>query len=200
MIASEPLRAQAQALVTHPPELAAVATDQSIATLLSEVNALAIRLTQRTDLPKAEHWVLDIINRSGPLTVPQIARQRSTSRQNIQILVDRLEMDGRVALQGNPAHKRSALVCLTEEGSKWLRNQESLEKNLFRDIGRQMNELETRQAISALCKVRGLLSAPVHDCPEQRERRQSPKELKRSSSLVSEPDEAPDQEFPINLL
>jgi DNA-binding MarR family transcriptional regulator len=193
VIASESPQAQ----VLYP---VSTGTDHLIAALFAEVTALAARLTQRADLPRAEHSVLEIASRSGPVTVPQIARQRCTSRQNIQVLVDRLEADGRIRLERNPAHKRSALVCLTEKGRAWLSNRGDVERSLFEQIGLQTSEVEIRQAIAVLSKVRGLLSGSVHTIVEQLERRHSPKQLKRNGPPMLESEASADQEFPINLL
>src|SRR5215472_7145380 len=52
----------------------------------------------------------------GPLTVPQIARMRPTSRQRMQRLADELTAEGLVELIDNPKHKRSKLLQLTPEG------------------------------------------------------------------------------------
>src|SRR5215218_7812804 len=52
----------------------------------------------------------------GPLTVPQIARMRPTSRQRMQRLADELAAEGLVAFIDNPRHRRSMLVRLTRKG------------------------------------------------------------------------------------
>src|SRR5215831_14909962 len=52
----------------------------------------------------------------GPLTVPQIAQMRPTSRQRMQRLADELEAEGLVAFIDNPRHRRSKLVRLTAKG------------------------------------------------------------------------------------
>jgi DNA-binding MarR family transcriptional regulator len=52
----------------------------------------------------------------GPLTVPQIAEMRPTSRQRMQRLADELAADGLVDLIDNPKHRRSKLVQLTRKG------------------------------------------------------------------------------------
>src|SRR2546423_8021593 len=87
--------------------------------LLVEVNGLANRL-KATDpsvaIPSASRAALQVLQRCGPQTVPQIARARFSSRQNIQILVNRLQQEGLVELVGNPEHKRSGLVRLTSRG------------------------------------------------------------------------------------
>jgi len=52
----------------------------------------------------------------GPLTVPQIAEMRPTSRQRMQRLADELAAEGLVAFIDNPRHRRSKLVQLTPKG------------------------------------------------------------------------------------
>jgi DNA-binding MarR family transcriptional regulator len=52
----------------------------------------------------------------GPLTVPQIAQMRPTSRQRMQRLADELAADGLVEFIDNPKHRRSKLVQLTPKG------------------------------------------------------------------------------------
>jgi DNA-binding MarR family transcriptional regulator len=52
----------------------------------------------------------------GPLTVPQIAQMRPTSRQRMQRLADELVADGLVKFVDNPKHRRSKLVQLTRKG------------------------------------------------------------------------------------
>lgn len=52
----------------------------------------------------------------GPLTVPQIAEMRPTSRQRMQRLADELAADRLIEFIDNPKHRRSRLVRLTPEG------------------------------------------------------------------------------------
>src|SRR5215213_7024276 len=53
----------------------------------------------------------------GPLTVPQIAQMRPTSRQRMQRLADELAAEGLVKFISNPKHQRSKLVQLTRKGN-----------------------------------------------------------------------------------
>lgn len=62
--------------------------------------------------------VMEGLAEGGPATVPEIARAKLTSRQNIQVLVDGLVADGLVTLAANPAHRRSPLVALSPAGRK----------------------------------------------------------------------------------
>src|SRR5262245_47048795 len=52
----------------------------------------------------------------GPLTGPQIAQRRPTSRQRMQRLADELAAEGLVTFIDNPKHRRSKLVRLTSRG------------------------------------------------------------------------------------
>jgi len=54
----------------------------------------------------------------GPLTVPEIARMRPTSRQRMQRLADELAAEGLVEFVDNPRHRRSKLVRLTRKGNR----------------------------------------------------------------------------------
>src|SRR5258706_15348049 len=91
--------------------------------LFAEVNLLSVRLKAAPVFAQGEDSlasgglsVLRVLDEYGPQSVPQIGRLRGTSRQNIQILVNRLEAEGCVELVRNPAHKRSGLVRLTGVG------------------------------------------------------------------------------------
>jgi DNA-binding MarR family transcriptional regulator len=59
----------------------------------------------------------------GPLTVPQIAEMRPTSRQRMQRLADELAAEEIVEFIENPKHRRSKLVRLTRTGHAHYREQ-----------------------------------------------------------------------------
>src|SRR5688500_17802585 len=52
----------------------------------------------------------------GPLTVPQIAQMRPTSRQRMQRLAGELAAEGRVEFIDNPKHRRAQLAQLPRQG------------------------------------------------------------------------------------
>ena len=72
-----------------------------LAIFLAEIRTLAAHLKysrqpfqNQEDWPSGARSVLLILGRSGAQTVPEIARERGTSRQNIQIVVNRLKTAG----------------------------------------------------------------------------------------------------------
>ena len=103
--------------------LAAGSKGEAIADLMLEVAQFFFRLRavgQRTGLITSWGGGAFGFMRSlalvGPLTVPQIARMRPTSRQRMQRLADELAAAGLVEFIDNPRHRRSKLVRLTPRG------------------------------------------------------------------------------------
>ena len=94
---------------------------QNIRDLLWEANGLVIlakaygRGLEPTGVISAQQQVLRVLA-SGPRTVPELARERSTSRQNIQIVVNRLAEMNLVEAVDNPHHRRSKLIGLLPAG------------------------------------------------------------------------------------
>ena len=125
--------------------------------LLTEVSALSIRLKQDAS---GGHNVLRMLRRFGALTVPQMARLDSTSRQNIQTVVNRLERRGCVESTQNPAHKRSELVRLTDRGVAFLeavsRNEEASKERMLPRI----SKADLAQASDLLRSIREALGTP----------------------------------------
>jgi DNA-binding MarR family transcriptional regulator len=61
--------------------------------------------------------VLEFLHRSGPASVPEVARARLVSRQHIQAIVDGLLDTGHLERLSNPAHRRSDLLTLSAAGA-----------------------------------------------------------------------------------
>jgi len=101
--------------------------------------------------------VLQLLLQGGPRSVPNIGRARSTTRQNTQILVNRMLEEKWVELVTNPAHKRSALVQLTEEGRQLAQSVAEREAELHRLVSTQLSADELEAAIALLVRLRDLL-------------------------------------------
>src|SRR4249919_3376148 len=71
----------------------------------------------------------------GPLTVPQIAEMRPTSRQRMQRLADELAAEGHVEFIDNPKHRRSKLVRLTPKGEARYRKLDARLTSIASTIG-----------------------------------------------------------------
>src|SRR5215467_5082728 len=82
----------------------------------------------------------------GPLTVPQIAQMRPTSRQRMQRLADELAAEGLVNFIDNPKHRRSKLVQLTPTGDARYREMIARFLKIASTMGVALGEAEIRRA------------------------------------------------------
>ena len=82
----------------------------------------------------------------GPLTVPQIAEMRPTSRQRMQRLADELADDGLVKFVDNPKHRRSRLVRLTSKGEARYRELNARLLSIASTMAGALGEAEIRKA------------------------------------------------------
>ena len=82
----------------------------------------------------------------GPLTVPQIAEMRPTSRQRMQRLADELADDGLVKFVDNPKHRRSKLVRLTSKGEARYRELNARLLSIASTMAGALGEVEIRNA------------------------------------------------------
>jgi DNA-binding MarR family transcriptional regulator len=84
----------------------------------------------------------------GPLTVPQIAEMRPTSRQRMQRLADELAAEGLVQLIDNPKHRRSKLVRLTRKGDAHYRAHAAQLLSIASTMGVALSEADVRKTIA----------------------------------------------------
>jgi DNA-binding MarR family transcriptional regulator len=82
----------------------------------------------------------------GPLTVPQIAQMRPTSRQRMQRLADELAAEGLVEFIDNPKHRRSKLVRLTRKGHARYRELDGRFLAIASTMGVALSEADIRGA------------------------------------------------------
>jgi len=81
----------------------------------------------------------------GPLTVPQIAQMRPTSRQRMQRLADELAAEGLVKFIDNPKHRRSKLAQLTRKGDARYRELDARFLAIASTMGVALSEADIRK-------------------------------------------------------
>lgn len=185
---------------------------QELGKLLLEVKALAMRLRQLSSpgpeangIPSTGRQILRLLAQHGPQSVPQMARRRCTSRQNIQVLVNRLVREGCVELAGNPAHKRSSLFLLTERGRDVLAASTVQEDGLL-TLAAYFSIQELQSASRLLQQLRQRLG-PEFPVPKLAQASQTPKNPVPEGKLVEHleireagPAGEPPEELPVSLL
>jgi DNA-binding MarR family transcriptional regulator len=86
----------------------------------------------------------------GPLTVPQIAQMRPTSRQRMQRLADEFAAEGLVEFIDNPKHRRSKLVRLTPKGNARYRKLNVRFLSIAATLGVSLSEADIRMTTGIL--------------------------------------------------
>jgi DNA-binding MarR family transcriptional regulator len=97
--------------------------------------------------------VLDLLARHGPMTVPQMGRAQSLSRQFVQRMVNEAAADGLVELVDNPAHRRSRLVRLTPPGRAAIAAVTAREHELLRQVGGDLTGPEVDACLRVLGRM-----------------------------------------------
>jgi DNA-binding MarR family transcriptional regulator len=86
----------------------------------------------------------------GPLTVPQIAEMRPTSRQRMQRLANELAAEGLVEFIANPKHQRSKLLRLTAKGDAHYRALDARLLATASTMGVTLGEADVRRTIEVV--------------------------------------------------
>ena len=94
-----------------------------------------------------------------PKTVPQLARARGSSRQYTQMVVNPLVAEGYLELSHNPAHKRSRLVQLTDQGNSAVEEMSREEMKFLKQMKLQIEEKQLLGAADTLEQVRRLMES-----------------------------------------
>jgi DNA-binding MarR family transcriptional regulator len=89
----------------------------------------------------------------GPLTVPQIAQMRPTSRQRMQRLADELADQGLVEFIDNPKHRRSKLVRLKRKGEARYRKLSARFLAIASTMGADLSEADIRNTIEIVRRI-----------------------------------------------
>ena len=89
----------------------------------------------------------------GPLTVPQIAQMRPTSRQRMQRLADELAAEGLVEFIDNPRHRRSKLVQLTPKGGRRYREMSARFLAIASTLAVGLSEGDVRRATETVRRL-----------------------------------------------
>ena len=86
--------------------------------LFQRLRAAGDELHEDLGITTSQRAVLEFLSLQQPQTVPQMARERTVSRQHIQMIVNKLLERGWVECIVNPAHTRSSLIRMTSAGTQ----------------------------------------------------------------------------------
>jgi len=143
-----------KAVETESPESAFNVLINETALLFHRLKIVADEVHHQGEMSGGLRSILRNLDKLGEQTVPQIARDRSVSRQNVQMLVNQLAEDGYVEFVQNPAHKRSAYVRLTARGKKAVETMNRREEKLLSKNGVGVTDAKMLEASVTLREVR----------------------------------------------
>ena len=110
--------------------------------------------------------VLDQLRRNGPMTVPDIGRSQSLSRQFVQRMVDEGLAAGLVERVENPRHRRSKLIVLTPEGGAVIDGVVAREHERLRAVATQIDPDDVDATLRVLAAMVDSL-AEIEPVPDQ---------------------------------
>jgi DNA-binding MarR family transcriptional regulator len=96
----------------------------------------------------------------GPLTVPQIAAMRPTSRQRMQRLANELAAEGLLEFVDNPRHRKSKLLRLTAKGEARYRKLGARFLTIAGGLGESLEVAEIRKATEIVRVLGNEMMAP----------------------------------------
>lgn len=94
--------------------------------------------------------VLVLLHRYGPMTVPQMGRVMALTRQFVQRMVNETVDRGWAEATPNPAHQRSSLIRITDEGEAVITAILAREHALNRQVGGDLTDAELRACTHVL--------------------------------------------------
>jgi len=136
------------------PESAFNVLINETALLFHRLKIVAEEVHHQGEMSGALRSLLRSLDTHGAQTVPQMARDRSVSRQHIQTLINQLAEAGYVEFVENPAHKRSPFVHLTPRGKKTVGAMGRREQKLLSKSGVGVSDKKMREAAETLRDVR----------------------------------------------
>ncbi len=101
--------------------------------------------------------VLNLLREHGAMTVPQMGRAQALSRQFVQRMINDAAARHLVEVCPNPAHKRSSLIRLTEEGRAAITAVIDREREVLRSLGGELTDAEIDACVRVLSRLLRLL-------------------------------------------
>ena len=101
----------------------------------------------------SQRAVLEALDQQEPRTVPQIAKDKSVTRQHIQTLVNELQARKLVEVLENPSHQRSSLIQRTARGRKLFADMRTREARVLAAMARQIPADDLKITLQTLKRI-----------------------------------------------
>lgn len=106
-----------------------------------------------TNLTVRMRAVLEILDKYGDQTVPELAARLEIKRQYVQIMCNETLTSGFIEQRPNPRHKRSPILALTQQGRTLIQAIISKEMKLMEEIGKNLSKEDIATALEVVLAV-----------------------------------------------
>ncbi len=127
--------------------------------LFQRLRSTSDELLEGSGINTSQRAVLEFLNQQQPQTVPHIAREKSVSRQHIQIIVNDLLALELIESVENPAHKRSPLIQLTRKGKVLFESVQKKEAAFLKTTEKQFSQKELATTLNTLKSIDDYLAS-----------------------------------------
>ena len=106
-----------------------------------------------TNLTVRMRAVLEMLDKYGEQTVPEIAARLEIKRQYVQVMCNETLASGLVVQHPNPRHKRSPILALTDHGRTLIEEIISNEMKLMEKVGTNLSSEDISTALEVVLAV-----------------------------------------------
>ncbi|MGL4278843.1 MAG: MarR family winged helix-turn-helix transcriptional regulator [Albidovulum sp.] len=107
-------------------------------------------MNEARGITAARRAVMEHLANNQPMTVPQVAEAKSVSRQHIQTVADELVALGLACWSDNPAHRRSRLLGLTDQGTALFADIRAEEDKLIEGLAAELDDVSVAAGLRSL--------------------------------------------------
>ena len=126
---------------------------REVRTCFNQLRSLAESLNADLDVNSSMRAIMESLARDVPRTVPDLAKERGTSRQHVQKVINGLLDQDMVKAVENPEHKRSVLYLLTSKGDKVFAEIRQRETAPMRVLSEALSQADIEQTAEVLSRM-----------------------------------------------
>ncbi len=127
--------------------------------LMQQIETAVEARLRGTGLTVRMRAVLEILDRDGALSVPELARRLEIQRQYVQVMVNETHAAGYTEKQDNPRHKSSPLIGITAAGNTLMSQVQSRETALVDALASRFSDADIAASLALARECHAMLRA-----------------------------------------
>jgi len=112
------------------------------------------KVHEQAGLSTPQRRVIQLLNRLGSATVPNMAFELGASRQSVQVICNYLFYRNLIEFTENPRHKRSKLTVLTEPGHRAFQQAQQAEYQVIEQLFQRIEIEKVTETCGVLVWIR----------------------------------------------